>query len=466
MMERKKRLQPWLREVRPMLVLALPIMSGMLSHTLIGLVDTIMVGRLGVTPLAAASLVNVLIHPGLVFSAGLLSAVAVLSSQAFGANRPGDCAEALRNGLFAAAGLGLINAIGWHFFVPFLALFGQEPAVVAASREYLLIYGWSIIPALMTHACKQFSESLNKAWMPNAILLGSVAFNALLNWILIYGNWGAPRLGLEGAGWATLFARIACFIALFGYLLLQRDMRDYWPVAWLARLHWVQMKALIRVGGPVALQHLFEVGAFAFAAIMMGWMSAAALAAHQIAITCAATTFMIALGIGMAACIRVGQAWGAGNYSDVRRIGFVALILGGSIMTACGVGLMTARHPIVKLFTDSPEVIAITVQLFVVAALFQLVDGIQVTAISSLRGLADVRIPAVVAILAYWVVAIPVGYILGFRTALGPAGIWIGLAIGLGVAAVFLTWRFHHLTLKHAKLYPATFGGPAALTEA
>lgn len=442
------RWRAWRGEARPIFVLALPIMSGMLSHTLIGVVDTMMVGRLGVVPLAAASLVNVLIHPGLVFSVGLLSAVAVLSSQAFGAKRPRDCGEALRNGLLAAFVLGLLHALAWHALVPFLHLIGQDPAVVQACRTYLLIFAWSIIPAMMTHACKQFCESLNKAWIPNAILLGSVALTAALNWLLIYGNLGAPRLGLEGAGWATLFARAAALVAMVAYVLAARDLRDYLPLGWLRAIQWTQARELSRVGGPVALQHLLEVGAFAFAALMMGWISAAALAAHQIAISCAATTFMLALGTGMAVCIRVGHAWGAGDHARVRRIGFVGLAMGATVMSLCALVLMAGRNGIARAFVADPAVLAITVQLLIVAALFQLVDGIQITAISALRGVADVRIPAAVAMLAYWVVAIPAGYLLGFHTRLGPAGVWAGLALGLGVAAVFLTWRFHHISLR------------------
>lgn len=441
-------LAAWKAEARPIMVLALPIMSGMLSHTLIGLVDTVMVGRLGVVPLAAASLVNVLIHPGLVFSVGLLSAVAVLSSQAFGARRPRDCGEALRNGLIAALLLGTIHALAWHGLLPFLHVFGQDEAVVEASRVYLLIFAWSVLPALLTHACKQFCESLDRAWIPNIILLSGVVLNAFLNWVLIFGKLGAPPLGLEGAGWATLMARFFTFAALFAYVLVTAEFLPMLPAAWLGRIRWAEMRSLFRIGGPVAVQHLFEVGAFAFAAIMMGWISAAALAAHQIAITCAATTFMLALGIGMAVCIRVGHAWGAGDHDRVRRIGFIGLGLGALVMSACAVILMTGRQPIVGAFVSDPAVVAITVQLLMVAALFQLADGMQVTAISALRGVSDVRIPAGVAVLAYWVVAIPAGYLLGFHTSLGPAGVWAGLAIGLGVAALFLTWRFHHVSQR------------------
>lgn len=450
--ESKSIWRAWSAEARPTLALALPIMSGMLSHTLIGLVDTLMVGRLGVTPLAAASLVNVLLHPGLVFSVGLLSAVAVLSSQGFGAKRPRECGEALRNGLIAALAIGVLHAIGWHLFMPFMHVFGQEPAVVEACRTYLLIFAWSIVPALMTHACKQFCEALEKAWVPNAILLGSVALTAGLNWLLIYGHGGAPRLGLEGAGWATLFARLAGLAAMLVYVFSERSLREYLPAGWLRTIEMTQVRALVRIGGPVAMQHLFEVGAFAFAAIMMGWISAEALAAHQIAISCAATTFMLALGIGMSVCIRVGHAWGASDQARVRRIGFVGLSMGATVMSLCALVLMGARYPIVRSFVTDPVVIGITVQLFVVAALFQLVDGIQITAISALRGVADVRVPAVVAMMAYWVVAIPVAYLLGFHTRMGPTGVWTGLAFGLGVAAVFLTWRFHHITRRQGVL--------------
>jgi len=437
----------------PTIRLGTPIMAGMVSHMLMGLVDTVMVGQLGVTPLAAASFVLLLLQPPVTFGLGLLSAVAVLSAQALGANRPAQAGEALRNGLLAAIGTGLAVGLAGHALVPFLGNFGQAPEVAAASREYLLIIGWSVLPALVAHACKQFCEARRKAWAPNALLLGSVALNAGLNWILIFGHWGAPPLGLEGAGWATLLARLIVAVAILVYVLAGPDFQEMLPARWLGRINVLEFKEMLRVGAPAGIQQLLEVGAFAFAALMMGWISAEALAAHQIAINCAATTFMFVLGLGMATSIRVGHAWGAGRPRRVRRIGFTGMALAAAIMAGFGLILFAARYPISQAFVASPPVIAIAAQLFIVAALFQIADGLQVTAIFALRGLSDTHVPAVIGALAYWLLAIPLAYALGFWTPLGPTGIWIGLALGLGVVAALMTWRFHRLTA--GKIPPA-----------
>lgn len=441
-----RKLRPWTREIAPTLKLAFPIMAGMVSHMLMGLADTVMVGHVGVTPLAASSFVNLLLHPPITFGLGLLSAVAILTSQAFGAKNAAQAGEALRNGLIASVAFGLIVAVLAHLLLPNLHRFGQQPAVVEESRAYLIICGWSVIPALIAHAAKQFSEALNRAWHPNFILLAGVALNVFLNWILIYGNLGAPALGLAGAGWATLIARIVVAILMLVYLALSPELKPFLPNEWFARPHTVRFKRLLTLGGPVGTQHLLEVSAFAFAALMMGWISAEALAAHQIAITCAATTFMFMVGLGMAVCIRVGHAFGAGKYKRTRRIGFVGLLLAVVGMSLFGAMFITARYPLARAFTSDPEVVRLTALFFIVAALFQIADGVQVTAMSALRGLSDVKIPAYVAILAYWVIAVPVGYVLAFRADYGPVGIWIALAAGLAIAAATLTWRFHHRT--------------------
>lgn len=446
-----RRLRPWTREVVPTFRLGSPIMAGMVSHLLMGLVDTIMVGRIGVTPLAASSFVNILLHPPVTFGLGLLSAVAVLTSQAFGAKTPAQGAEALRNGLFASLVFGLLVALGCHLLLPYLDRFGQSPEVVAESGAYLLICGWSVIPALLAHAAKQFAEALNHAWAPNFILAAGVLLNAFLNWILIFGNWGAPALGLEGAGWATLLARIIVAAAMLIYLACNSGFKGFLPARWFAFLHFAPLRQMLWLGGPVGLQQLLEVSAFAFAALMIGWFSPEALAAHQIAITCAATTFMLMVGLGMAVCIRVGHAFGAGKFRRTRRIGFVGLGMAATGMTLFGLIFMLLRYPLARAFIADPEVVKLAAQFFIVAALFQIVDGLQITAISALRGVSDVKVPAAVAILAYWLISIPLGYSLAFTMEFGPIGIWIALAIGLGLAAVILTWRFHHHTASKAR---------------
>lgn len=435
-------LRRWQREVPMTLSLSFPIMAGMLAHMLVGLADTIMVGRVGVVPLAAASFVNAIVHLPMVVGIGLLSSVAVLGSQAFGARQSAQAGEVLRHGLAVAMGAGVLTIGILACLLPLLSCFGQPPEVVAASGTYLMLFGGSMLPMLVAHACKQFSEALNRPWPPNFILLTGVLLNVLLNWVLIYGHWGAPALGLEGAGWATLISRVATAVGLVAYVTCAPTLRTFQPGRWWTAFSAGQFQRLLQLGWPVAAQHLLEVSAFVFAALMMGWISADAIAAHQIAITCAATTFMFGLGIGMATCIRVGHAWGASQLARMRRIGFVGIALAGGVMALFAVMFVVGREPIARLFITSPVVIQLTAQLLLVAAVFQIADGVQIAAISALRGLTDVRAPALIAALAYWLVAVPMGAALAFAGGLGAIGVWIGLATGLGVAAVSLLWRF------------------------
>lgn len=447
---RTRALRLWAREIRPTVTLALPIVAGMLSHTLIGLADTIMIGRVGTIPLAAASFVNAVTHIPMVFFVGLLSSVAVLGAQAIGGRRTTEAGEVLRHGLILSAGAGVVAIASLIGVWPFLGHLGQPAAVIEAVGVYYLLFSLSMLPLLVSHGSKQFSEACHFAWVPNGILLGGVVLNVFLNWILIYGNWGAPALGLTGAGWATLLARTAAAAAMLFYVLRAPGLRRFQPVAWWAGISRDLTARLLRLGGPVGVQHLMEVSAFVFAALMMGWISAEALAAHQIAITCAATTFMFSLGLGMAVCIRVGHAWGAGQRSRMRRIGFIGIASAGTVMGLFACVFMIGSRSIAGLFTDAPALLTLTAQLLMVAAIFQVADGVQVVAISALRGLADVRIPAMIAALAYWAVAVPIGYGLAFHAGFNAIGVWAGLALGLGTAATALSWRFHHHTRRNA----------------
>ena len=438
------------REIRPTLALALPIMAGMVSQMLMGLADTIMVGHVGVVPLAAASFVSAVAHLPLVFGLGLLSSIAVLTSQAYGARKPDEAGEILRHGLIVSVAMGLITALSMLALHPFLHRLGQPPEVVAEAGTFLLLFGVSLFPALVAHGCKQFAEALKHPWAPTFVMLGGVMLNVFLNWILIYGHWGAPAMGLEGAGWATLTARLVMALVLLIYVLRAPTLRAFQPARWRAALSRARFQHLFNLGWPVAGQHFCEVSAFAFAAIMMGWISADAIAAHQIALTCAAISFMFVLGLGMATCIRVGHAYGAGQFIRTRRIGLGAVGLAAGIMAMFGVLFMVAGHSIAGLFITSPTVIDLTAQLLIVAAIFQIADGVQVTSISALRGLGDVRVPALIAVLAYWVLAVPLSSLLAFRAHWGAVGIWTGLAIGLGAAALGLAWRLHLQTRRAA----------------
>ncbi len=431
--------------------LALPITAGMLSQMLLGLADTAMVGQLGVIPLAACSLVNALVHIPMVLAIGILSSVGVLSANAFGAKKDRQAGEVLRHGLFLAVLSGIGTFLMALVVLPFLGHLGQDPKAVEAAGTYYLLFSASILPAMIAHTAKQYCESLEHPWIANGILFAGVVLNILFNWILIYGNWGAPVLGLNGAGWATVAARTLTALALLLIVAWLPSLKPFHPVRWLAWVHRETLGQLWRIGLPSGIQHLLEVGAFVFTAIMMGWISASALAAHQIAINCAATTFMMMLGLAIAVCIRIGHAEGAGEYQRVRRIGFSGQALAGIIMLGFAVVFIFQNDRIAGFFTQDPALLEMAAGLIIIAAVFQLADGMQVVGINALRGMKDVNKPAGIALVAYWLITVPLAWWLGFETDLGAKGIWYGLAIGLFTAAITFTLRFEILTRREIK---------------
>jgi MATE family multidrug resistance protein len=376
---------------------------------------------------------------------GLISAVAVMTSHAFGSQDRTAGAEALRHGLGLSTLAGLVATLALLLLRDHAAWLRQPPEVVLEARAYIGWVGWSLVPALPAMVAKQFCEALNRPWPPTLILLGGVLLNVLLNWLWIFGHAGFPAMGLEGAGLATLAARVATLGGILLFVLRDRKLAGWLPGRWLARPVWRVARRQLALGWPVGLQHLLEVGAFVLGSLMMGWISARALAAHQIAITCAATTFIVALGFGMAVGIRVGHAWGAGDHAAWRRTGWVGLGFAVALMGAFAGLFLTANQPIAGLFVPDAEVRALAAGLLVIAGFFQVFDGLQVVALSALRGLSDVRRPAALVALAYWVVALPLAWLLGFVFHLGPAGIWIGLASGLAMAAATLIARFRKL---------------------
>lgn len=441
-------------ELRETVRLAMPITAGMLSQILLGIADTAMVGKLGVTPLAACSLVNALVHIPMVLSIGILSSVGVLGANAGGSKDGSKAGEVLRHGALLAILTGLGTWASAWLALPYLDQMGQDAEAVEASRTYLLLFSASILPAMVAHVGKQYCEALNHPWIANGILFGGVILNIFFNWILIYGNLGAPAMGLDGAGWATILARVITAMVMFGMIVAAKGLKEYQPKQWFGRLNKETMGQLWHIGWPSGLQHLLEVGAFVLAAIMMGWISAEALAAHQIAMNCAATTFMFMLGIAVAVCIRIGKAQGAGEWQRVRRIGFSGQMIACGVMLFFAVVFMTLNHQIAGFFTDEPELVDLAGRLILIAAIFQLADGSQVVGINALRGLKDVRVPALVAGFSYWLIAAPLAWFLAFKTPMGPSGIWWGLATGLLVAAISFAWRFHLLSLPQAQKNP------------
>ncbi|HEX8312520.1 MAG TPA: MATE family efflux transporter [Chthoniobacteraceae bacterium] len=428
-------------ECRETITLALPLISGQVSQMLISVVDTVMVGQLGVTELGAATLTNTVLAVPYVLSIGLLSSISVRVSQARGAGRPGDAADALRHGTW----LALLFALGVMAMavagIPLLSRLGQPPEVVASTPTYLVIVAGSFIPAMLSMAWKNHADALNKPWPAFWILFSGVLLNMFLNWLWIYGRWGFPALGLEGAGWATLAARCATAVAMFVWMTRSTAVRLWMPSRWWTRTTTASFATLLAIGFPASLQLLTEVSAFACASLLIGTLGAVPLAAHQVAITCAATTFMVPLGVAMAITVRVGEIVGAHEYARLRRVlasgwlyALVFMALSMTVFLLCG-------EWIARQFVTDPGVVKIAAGLLIVAGFFQLVDGLQVVCAGALRGINDVRVPAWVALLAYWGLALPGGAYLGLSAGWGAAGVWIGLAGGLTVAAAALTVR-------------------------
>jgi multidrug resistance protein, MATE family len=430
------------REARSTLLLAIPITIGQVSQMLMGITDAVMVGRVGTVPLAASAFGIGVFNVFFIIGVGLLTPVAVFASRARGAGRHDEAGEYLRHGLLLAFVSGTAEIVLIVFLGLHLSWFRQPPEVMAVVNPFFLLIGFSLLPTLAYLALRQFAESMGRPWVPVFFILGGVALNAALNWAFIYGHLGMPALGLTGSGISTLISRTVGSAAIFIWLRQDPAMRIAWPRRWFAPISRERLRRMMSVGLPASGCLLFESGAFAAATVMMGWLGAVALAAHQIAINCAALTFMVALGISMAVGMRTSAAVGAGEHSRLRPIWVGGAAMGAAMgLVVTGLFLAYGRW-ISAAFIKDPQVIAMSTSLLVVAAVFQIFDGNQVINSAALRGITDVKVPAVITFVAYWLIALPVGYILGIRWGYGPTGIWIGLAAGLAAAAVMLALRF------------------------
>lgn len=449
------KVQSYFSEAGRTLLLAIPIIAGQVGQVLMGITDSYMIGRIGdKVSFAASSFAGNIFNMFYIAAIGLLASVPVLVARAHGENNPRECGELLRHGLLTAVVFCAIELVALFALSFRLDLFDQPAAVVAAAGAYFRIVAVSLAPVMIFQVLRQYSEAMGRPWEPMAILLSCVILNVFLNWVLIYGNLGAPKLGLVGAGWATLISRVAAAVALFWWLRRAATTGDWneierkaWPSRWFYRAKGSRIIAMLRIGVPTSGQLLFESVAFAAAAVMMGWFNSVdPIAAHQIAMNCAAFTFMFVLGLATAASIRVGQYAGAGERERLRVVGFGAMAMCVLWMSIAAVAIFLGRWTIAGWFKQDATVTALAAQFLVVAAVFQIFDGVQVVGAGMLRGLTDVKVPTLVTFVAYWVIALPLGYFYGVRGGGGPVGIWIALAAALTVAAVMLSLRFARLT--------------------
>ena len=424
------------------LKLAYPVVIGQLGHMMLGVVDSLMVGKLGAVPLAAASLVNGLILLIIVLGIGMSVALTPLVAIAKGSGNQDECGIILRQGLLVNLVFSILLVLIVYLLSDLIYYLNQPDDVAVLAESYLRILSFSIIPFMLFQTYKQFIEGLSFTKPAMIILILANIVNVFGNWVLVFGNLGMPKLGLDGAGYATLITRISIAVAIFLYVRYSKQIQEYDPSLKFRSLNWRIIRKILDLGIPGGFQMFFEVGGFAFAAVMIGWIGANELAAHQIAINLASITFMVGLGISIATTIRVGNSFGKRDLQGIKNAGYSSLVIIAIIMGSFGIMFILLRNFLPTLYIDDSDVIEIASSLIIIAAIFQIVDGLQVVGIGILRGLTDLKAPMIIAFIAYWVIGLPVAYFLGFTFGFGVEGVWISFIVGLSLAAIFFIRRF------------------------
>ena len=449
------------RELRAMLALALPLALTQLTQILIHTTEVLLLGRLGPAPLAAATLAAALFHAGMMFGVGVVSATAPLIAQAKGARQPRLIARTVRQGLWMTLAItGPLIALLW-WTRPLLAAMGQDPALLPMTEAYMRWAVWGMPFAVGFIVLRSFIAAFARTRAVLVAALVGAVVNLPLSWLLIFGGLGLPGLGTAGAGIAVATVFTLMFAILLAYCLRAAPFRRYAVLRGLWRPDLVVFREVLRVGLPIGGAVLLEVGLFASATLLMGLIGTAQLAAHQVALQLASIAFMVPLGLSQAATIRVGLAIGAGDGAQARLAGWVACGLGTGFMAATAVLFWTQRAELAGLFLDADTAdgaaaLGYALVFLRIAALFQLVDGLQVIGIANLRGLKDTTIPMWLAAFGYWVVGFSSCWVLGFHTSLGGTGIWIGLAFALATVGVVMVWRFDRLTRHYRPVAAAT----------
>ena len=421
-----------------MLRLATPLVIAELGWMGMGVVDTMMVGRVSAEAMGAVSLGSVLFYAVAIFGSGLMLGLDTLVSQAYGAGRFMDCHRAVLGAIYFSLPVApLLMGLVWCW-VPLLVRFGIHPAVLRETIPYLRAIMWSTLPLLLYFALRRYLQAMNRTTPIMFALITANLVNVAGNWILVYGHFGARAMGAEGSGWATCISRIYMVVVLAAYMLYDAVANRTGLLQASLTPDLALIRALILLGLPAATQLSLEIGVFAAATALIGTLDPLSLAAHQIAINTASLTFMVPLGISSAAAVRVGQALGRGEMTAAGRAGWTAMGLGAAFMAGAGVVLITLPEYVARAFTTDRAVIRTAVALLAVAAAFQLFDGIQIVATGALRGAGDTRTPMICHLLGYWLVGLPLGYVLCFAMGWGAVGLWTGLCVALVLIGLVL----------------------------
>lgn len=432
--------------IRETLRLSIPLIVGQLGHMLMGVTDSIMVGRVGTIPLAASALSHVMFFLVLVMGLGISMAVTPLVAQAFGAGEKTECGVVLRQGLLVNLLTSLVLFGLTLLMADSLKYMHQPPEIIEPATIYMKILGFSIFPVMFFQSYKQFAEGLSVITAAMVITLAANLINVFANWVFIFGHLGVPAMGLTGAGLGTFSSRMFMAVAMVIVISRSSYLKQFDPSLHYRKIDGVMIKKLLRIGIPAGFQYVFEVSSFAGASVLVGWIGTQELAAHQIALNLASISYMVALGISSAVTVRVGTALGRQDPVETRLAGFSALAL--ITMFMCGFALIfiSLRTVLPGLYVTDPDVIRIASGILVVVAVFQISDGAQTVGVGMLRGIMDMKIPTILTFIAYWVIGLPSGYILGIRWNLGVTGVWLGLFIGLTASALMMIGRFYRIS--------------------
>jgi len=431
--------------------LALPVVLSQIGQITVHLVDNMMVGHVGTTELAAASFANNVFMIGMYFGMGLTYGLTPLIGNAFSKGRLKEVVILLKNGIFTHLVAALILSsimFGTYYILPLL---GQPEEVLEMAKPYFLLLCLSYLPFMLFFSFKQFFEGLGNTKMAMQITLTANIVNVVVNYILIFGKLGFPEMGLNGAGLGTLISRITMPTLFVLFVFKRSRYKRYFLLAHKQLFDIDKVINVLKIGIPIGFQIIVEVIAFGIGAVMMGWLGEVELAAHQVALGLASFTYMISLGVSQANTIRVSHQMGLKDYKSLKMAALASTHLVLIFMLFMGILFIFARNILPLLFTPDEAVVKISAALLIIAAIFQLFDGLQVVMLSTLRGMADVKLPMYMAIFAYLFVGIPTSYVLTFILSFGPQGIWLGYLAGLGLAGVLFYFRFRIVFQKKAQ---------------
>jgi multidrug resistance protein, MATE family len=452
----------WKAELRAMVVLAVPVVLSELGWMAQGVVDTIMVGKLGPAAIGAVALGNAVFYTPSLFGIGLLLGLDTLVSQSYGRKDYDGCHRWLAQGIYLALLITPPIMICVWLASYGYARFGVATAVAGPAATYLRMLNWGTLPLLIYGASRRYLQGVGQVQVVTVTFVGANLLNWLGNWMLIYGKLGAPKMGVDGSALSTVIARLFMGLALLGFAWRYERKRGH-PLF----RHWsgpsrVMLKQLVRLGAPAAGQIIAEVGAWNLATLAAGWLTPVALATHQIALNYAALTYMVPLGISAAAAVSVGHAVGAGELARARRAGWLALALGTGFMLLAAVVFLVAPRPLIALYTTDAQVMAVGPALLLLAAAFQIFDGIQTVSTGALRGLGETRAPMIANLIGYWFVGLPLGIALCFVLKWGIYGLWIGLTLALVIIATTLLRRWWRDAARLAPKPHAAGSSPVA----